>query len=183
MRISAKLLAGTAALISGPALAANQPVSTTDQPHPEQTAPPPAGAAPAAAQSQEIVVTARKREERLKDIPIAATAISGDVIQKRGLVSIKDVAQLTPSLNVNSDGAGRVFVAIRGVGVTLVQTVQPGVGIFIDGIYQPNTSYLNNPLVDVERVEVLRGPQGTVYGKYTLGGAINDITRQRGNRF
>ena len=185
MRISAMLLTGTAFIVAMPAVAAEQPAPAPaiEQPHPEQTAPAPAGVAPAAAQEQEIVVTARKREERLKDIPVAATAISGEVIERRGLVSIKDVAKLTPSLNVNSDGAGRVFVAIRGVGVTLVQTVQPGVGIFIDGVYQPNTSYLNNPLVDVERVEVLRGPQGTIYGKITLGGAINVITRQPDNNF
>ncbi|HVJ71101.1 MAG TPA: TonB-dependent receptor [Sphingomicrobium sp.] len=130
---------------------------------------------------QTIVVTARKREETLQDVPVAATAISGELIEKRGLNSLKDVATLTPGLNVNGDAAGRAFVSIRGVGVTLVSTVQPGVGIFIDGVYQPNTSYLNNPLVDVERVEVLRGPQGTLYGKNTLGGAISVITRQPSN--
>ena len=130
-----------------------------------------------------IVVTARKREERLQDVPVAATAVSGDQIEKRGLTSVADVAQLTPGLNINSDAGGRAFVAIRGVGVTLVDTVQPGVGLFIDGVYQQNTSYLNNPLVDVERVEVLRGPQGTLYGKNTLGGAINVITKQPGNEF
>ena len=189
MRLHATLFAGTALILAAPAYAAAQsepapaPETTADQPQPEQTEPAPPGAAPAQPQEQEIVVTARKRQERLKDVPVAATAITGEVIERRGLVSIKDVATLTPSLNVNSDGAGRVFVAIRGVGVTLVQTVQPGVGIFIDGIYQPNTSYLNNPLVDVERVEVLRGPQGTVYGKNTLGGAINVITRQPTNDF
>jgi iron complex outermembrane receptor protein len=138
---------------------------------------------PQAIPNDEIVVTARKREERLQDVPVAATAVTGDLIERRGLASVRDVATLTPGLNVNGDAAGRVFVSIRGVGLTLVQTVQPGVGIFIDGVYQPNTSILNNPLVDVERVEVLRGPQGTLYGKNTLGGAINIISRQPSNEF
>ena len=132
---------------------------------------------------EEIVVTARKRSETLKDVPVAASAVTGDLIEQRGLSSVKDIAALTPGLNINSDGVGRAFVAIRGVGVTLINTVQPGVGLFIDGIYQPNTSYLNSPLLDVERVEVLRGPQGTLYGKNTLGGAINVISRQPGDEW
>jgi iron complex outermembrane recepter protein len=131
----------------------------------------------------DIVVTARKREETLLDVPVAASAITGALLEERGINSVREAAALTPGLNINSDGAGRAFVAIRGVGVTLVQSVQPGVGLFIDGIYQPNTSYLNNPLNDVERIEVLRGPQGTLYGKNTLGGAINVISRQPGNDF
>lgn len=137
----------------------------------------------AAEASGDIVVTARKREESLKDVPVAATAISGEEIERRGFTAVREVAQLTPSLSINSDGAGRAFVSIRGVGTTLIDTVQPGVGIFVDGIYQPNTSYLNNPMTDVERVEVLRGPQGTLYGKNTLGGAINVITRAPSNEF
>lgn len=188
MRLSAILLAGTALAFGTPAIAQDatetaQPAAPTEpqQAHPEQTTPPPAGTS-ADAQDQDIVVTARKREESLKDVPVAATAITGETIERRGLVSVKDVAALTPGLSINSDGAGRAFVSIRGVGVTLVDSVQPGVGIFLDGIYQPNTSYLNNPLADVERVEVLRGPQGTLYGKNTLGGAINVITRQPSNR-
>lgn len=191
MRLSATLLVGTAVLIGAPAYAdttqATNPPSAPaaptqpDKAHPEQAAQQPNGTA-AVADSQEIVVTARKREETLRNVPISATAITGDTIEKRGLTSVKDVALLTPGLSINSDGAGRAFVSIRGVGVTLVDTVQPGVGIFLDGIYQPNTSYLNNPLVDVERVEVLRGPQGTLYGKNTLGGAINVITRQPSNK-
>ena len=192
MRLSAILLAGTALSLGNPAFAADSATQETpapaaptqpDQPHPEQTNPPAGAAAATTAQDQEIVVTARKREESLKDVPVAATAITGDVIEKRGFTSVKDVAQLTPSLNINSDGAGRAFISVRGVGTTLIDTVQPGVGIFVDGIYQPNTSYLNNPLTDVERVEVLRGPQGTLYGKNTLGGAVNVITRQPGNQF
>ncbi|MBL8652208.1 MAG: TonB-dependent receptor [Sphingopyxis sp.] len=128
-----------------------------------------------------IVVTARKRDETLSDVPIAVTAIDGDTLVARGFNSVREAAVLSPGLNINSDGTGRAFVSIRGVGVTLVQSVQPGVGLFIDGIYQPNTAYLNNPLTDVERIEVLRGPQGTLYGKNTMGGAINVITRQPGN--
>ncbi|HAG37240.1 MAG TPA: TonB-dependent receptor [Erythrobacter sp.] len=130
-----------------------------------------------------IVVTARKREETLLEVPVAATAIDGDTLAARGINSVREAAVLAPGLNINSDGAGRAFVAIRGVGVTLVQSVQPGVGLFVDGIYRPNTAYLNNPLLDIERIEVLRGPQGTLYGKNTLGGAINVITRQPGNEF
>lgn len=183
MRISAMLLASTAIALATPAIAQDQ------APAPAATTKPTAGE-PAAAPAQEaqpgdqaIVVTARKREETLQNVPVAVTAVSGDVIERRGLRQIKDVAQLTPSLNTNSDSTGRVFIAIRGIGTTLVGTVQPGVGIFIDGIYQPNTAYLNNPLVDVQRVEVLRGPQGTLYGKNTLGGAINVVTRQPSNEY
>lgn len=138
-------------------------------------------AQPEATSEQNVTVTARKREEALKDVPVAATAITGATIERRGFTAVREVATITPSLNINSDGAGRAFVSIRGVGTTLIDTVQPGVGIFVDGVYQPNTSYLNNPLTDVERVEVLRGPQGTLYGKNTLGGAINVITRAPNN--
>ena len=143
-------------------------------------------ATPAAAETEDdgvIVVTARKRDETLSDVPIAVTAIDGDTLTARGINSVREAAVLSPGLNINSDGSGRAFVAIRGVGVTLVQSVQPGVGLFIDGIYQPNTAYLNNPLLDVDRIEVLRGPQGTLYGKNTLGGAINVITRQPSDVF
>ncbi len=133
-----------------------------------------ASATPQASASEDadvIVVTARKRDETLSDVPIAVTAITGDTLTARGFNSVREAAVLSPGLNINSDGTGRAFVAIRGVGVTLVQTVQPGVGLFIDGIYQPNTAYLNNPLVDVDRIEVLRGPQGTLYGKEHAGAA------------
>ena len=130
-----------------------------------------------ASQVDDIVVTARKREERLQDVPIAVTAVTGETLEREQINVIKDVAGLTPGLNISSDAVGRAFLSIRGVGTTLIDTVQPGVGIFIDGIYQPNTSYLNNPVVDVERIEVLKGPQGTLFGNNTLGGAINVITR------
>ena len=126
---------------------------------------------------EEIVVTARKREERLQDVPIAVSAISNDVIEREQINVVREIAAFSPGLIINSDGAGRAFVSMRGIGTTLIDTVQPGVGIFVDGIYQANTSYLNNPMLDVARVEVLRGPQGTLFGNNTLGGAINVVTR------
>src|SRR5262245_53231462 len=94
----------------------------------------------------DIIVTSRKRNERLNDVPVAVSAISGDTLLKRNINSVREAALLSPGLNISSDGAGRAFVSIRGVGVTLVGTVQPGVGLFVDGIYRPNTAYLNNPL-------------------------------------
>jgi iron complex outermembrane receptor protein len=131
--------------------------------------------------SGDIIVTARQRSESLKNVPIAVTAITGDRLKELQVNTVKDIAAYTPGLSINSDSVGRAFVSIRGIGTTLIDTVQPGVGIFIDGVYQPNTSYLNSPIVDVARIEVLRGPQGTLFGNNTLGGAINVITRQPGN--
>jgi iron complex outermembrane receptor protein len=127
---------------------------------------------------QEVVVTARRRSEALQDVPIAVTSLGGVQLEERQIVSVKDVASLAPGLNINSDSASRSFVSIRGIGTTLINSVQPGVGIFLNGVYQPDTSYLNSPIVDVERIEVLRGPQGTLFGNNTLGGAINVITRE-----
>ena len=126
----------------------------------------------------EVVVTARKREERLKDVPIAVTAVTADTIQREQIYQVKDIAAYAPGLNINSDAVGRSFISIRGIGATLIDTVQPGVGIFVDGVYEPDTSYLNSPLLDVQQIEVLRGPQGTLFGNNTLGGAISVTTRQ-----
>ncbi|MBS0374477.1 MAG: TonB-dependent receptor [Proteobacteria bacterium] len=131
----------------------------------------------------EVTVTARRRSEALKDVPIAVTALSGARLEEEQINAVKDIAALTPGLNINSDSVGRVFMSIRGVGTTLIDSVQPGVGIFFDGIYAPDTSYLNSPIVDVERIEVLRGPQGTLFGNNTLGGAINVVTRQPSEQF
>ena len=179
MRRRSLLAATTALTLAWPGAAYAQ---VAEAPNATDATPPATAAGPAPQTGdQDIVVTARKRAETVLDVPIAVTAISGNTLQERGLNSVREAATLAPGLNIASDGAGRAFVSIRGVGNTLVQSVQPGVGLFINGIYQPNTSYQNNPLLDVDRIEVLRGPQGTLYGKNTLGGAINVITRQPSN--
>lgn len=124
-----------------------------------------------------IIVTARIREEPLSDVPVAVTVHTPELLRERQIYAVKDIAAFSPGLIINTDTIGRAFVSIRGVGSSLVDSVQPGVGLFIDGVYEPNTSYLNSPLLDVERIEVLRGPQGTLFGHNTLAGAINVITR------
>jgi iron complex outermembrane recepter protein len=179
MRCIATLLAGTTFLAVAPAALAQETALADTATAADQPAAPQDGGSPT--EDGEIVVTARRRAETLQDVPVAITAVSGDMLERRGINSVREVAALSPGLNITTDGAGRAFVSIRGVGVTLVQSVQPGVGLFVDGVYRPSTAYLNNPLLDVERIEVLRGPQGTLYGKNTLGGAINVITRQPGN--
>ncbi len=151
MRRAHRLLAGAAFVLLAPGLAIAQE-------------------APAEGED-EIIVTARKREERLQDVPIAVTAVTADDIEREQINTVREIASITPGLNITTDSVGRSFLSIRGVGTTLIESVQPGVGIFLDGIYQPNTSYLNNPVVDIERIEVLRGPQGTLFGNNTLGGA------------
>lgn len=131
----------------------------------------------------EVVVTARKREEKLQDVPIAVTAMNSALIEREQMNTVQDIAAFSPGLVINSDAVGRAFLSIRGVGTTLIDTVQPGVGIFIDDVYMPDTSYLYSPLVDVERIEVLRGPQGSLFGNNTLGGAISVVTRQPSDAF
>lgn len=166
MRRITKLLAGAAlALAATPSIALAQDATTASE------------------DSDEIVVTARKREERLQDVPISVTAVTADTLERQQINSVREVAAFAPGLNISTDAVGRAFMSIRGVGTTLIDTVQPGVGIFVDGIYQPNTSYLNNPVFDVARIEVLRGPQGTLFGNNTLGGAISVITRQPTDEF
>ncbi len=129
----------------------------------------------------EIVVTARKRTEELIDVPGAVSVVDADVFERNNAGSLADISVLVPGLQITSDSAQRAFVSIRGVGNTEATAIQPGVGVFIDGVYQPDTAYFASPLVDIERIEVLRGPQGTLYGKNTLGGAINVVTRQPGD--
>jgi iron complex outermembrane receptor protein len=155
----------TLALSAGAAAAQTAPAQTP-------------GADEDSSQVEDVIVTARKRSERLADVPVAVTAVTEETIERRQLTSVRDVAAITPGLNINSDAAGRAFLSIRGIGTTLLDNVQPGVGIFVDGVYQANTSYLNSPTLAVEQIEVLRGPQSTLFGQNTLGGAINVTTKQ-----
>ena len=136
---------------------------------------------------EEVVITARKREENLQQTPISVTAISGDLIDSAGLSDITSIESVTPNLNFTvgtGGGSSTVNAFIRGVGeFDFLLTKDPAVGLYIDGVYMARTFGANMELADIERIEVLRGPQGTLFGKNAIGGAINVVTRKPGDEF
>lgn len=133
---------------------------------------------------EEIIVTARKREEGLQEAPISVSAYSRDDLDYRGVTNISEIAAFTPNLvfqnNPSFGGASNAAaVYIRGIGQKeFLPTTEPGVGLYVDGVYIARSVGAILELVDIERVEVLRGPQGTLYGRNTIGGAINITTRK-----
>jgi iron complex outermembrane receptor protein len=133
---------------------------------------------------EEIVVTARKREERLLDVPVSVTAISSDRIEAQSIASLDDVTYAVPNLSISgggtdAGGTGFGIVYVRGIGqVDYANSIDPGVGTYVDGVYLGRAVGGNLDLPDVQQVEVLRGPQGTLFGKNTMGGAINLTTKR-----
>lgn len=136
-----------------------------------------------AAEIDKIVVTARKRQENAQTVPIAITAFSGAALEQSGVERIEDALQLVPNASITG-GLGTSLqgeVGIRGIS-TLVRVigVESGLGFYVDGIYTGRPETYSTDLVDVERVEVLRGPQGTLFGRNTIAGAINIVTNKSG---
>ncbi|MBA3942505.1 MAG: TonB-dependent receptor [Sphingopyxis sp.] len=128
----------------------------------------------------DIIVTARRRDERLIDVPVAITAYSGDALEKAGAIDITDVGQTTPNttLEVSRGTNSTLSAFIRGVGQQdPVSGFEQGVGIYLDDVYlnRPQAAVLD--IYDVERIEILRGPQGTLYGRNTIGGAVKYVTK------
>ena len=136
------------------------------------------------ATNDEIIVSARRRDESLKDVPVAVTAVSGDLLEKTGVQDITYLAQSVPNTTLKvSRGTNSTLTAfIRGVGQQdPVAGFEAGVGIYVDDVYlnRPQSAVLD--VYDVERIEVLRGPQGTLYGRNTVGGALKYVTRRLGD--
>lgn len=129
----------------------------------------------------EIVVTARRREERLIDVPVAVTAFSGADLQRLQAVDLTALQGVAPNLNLvqGRGSAASANIFIRGLGQPdALQTFDPAVGIYVDGVYLSRIQGALLNLFDVERIEVLRGPQGTLYGKNTTGGAVSIVSRK-----
>ncbi|QCI95846.1 TonB-dependent receptor [Novosphingobium sp. EMRT-2] len=132
----------------------------------------------------DIVVTARKREESAQSVPLAISAFSGAAIEARGVQKIDGLASFTPNMTLQNNpsfgGAGSsAAIYIRGIGQKeFLPTTEPGVGVYVDGVYVARSVGALLDLVDVERVEILRGPQGTLFGRNTIGGAISITTKK-----
>jgi len=139
-----------------------------------------AAVAPAAAQVDVIVVTAEKRSESAQDVGIALTAISGDTLRENGITEPRDLFQRIPNVSVASNSsAGQLQISVRGVNYLTFSPVgvQP-VLIFQDEVVMGSPASSGLFIFDAERIEVLRGPQNTLYGRNTTGGAVNFISRK-----
>ncbi|MDP4917829.1 MAG: TonB-dependent receptor [Haliea sp.] len=127
---------------------------------------------------EEVVVTATKQAASLQDIAVTVTAFSEQAIREAGIRSAEDVAVLTPSLNINANiSPFSTRMSIRGIGTAGSTYLEPSVGVFVDGVYLNRSGLSVSDLVDIERIEVLQGPQGTLYGKNTNAGAISITTK------
>jgi len=134
---------------------------------------------------EEVVVTAQKRSQNLQDIGIAVTAFSGDDIRDLGLGNPKDLAAQTPGMDIKTSvGNQNPIITIRGVGLNDVNANNnPSAAVHVDEVYLSSAAYLGFQLFDIERVEVLKGPQGTLYGRNTTAGAVNFIAAKPTDAF
>lgn len=138
---------------------------------------------------QDIVVTAQKRAENVQDVPIAISAFTAEALQERAVTSVAGLSNIAPNVTLDAgtpfSGSSAVLSAfIRGIGANdFAFNIDPGVGIYLDGVYLARSIGANQELPDVERIEVLKGPQGTLFGRNTIGGAISIVTHEPGKDF
>jgi iron complex outermembrane receptor protein len=129
----------------------------------------------------EIVVTSRRRSEALQDVPIPISVVGGTQIEQSGAFNVNRVKELIPSVQLYTSNPRNTGINIRGIGSPFGLTndgLDPGVGFYVDGVYYARPAAATLDFIDVERIEVLRGPQGTLFGKNTSAGAFNIITRK-----
>ena len=144
-----------------------------------QTQPPAPQSADEATDEETIIVTATRRASPLSDVPIAVSAVSGEALQRTGATDVRELTQVAPSLLVSGATSEVNFTArIRGVGTVGENPgLESSVGLFIVGVYRSRTGVGLSELGEIERVEVLRGPQGTLFGRNSTAGLINIVTK------
>jgi iron complex outermembrane receptor protein len=180
---TASAVALSVSAIAAPAFAAEAPPPTppaqpAEQPTSDQTTSVGTGATDSDA---DIVVTARHRNESSQGVPVAISVVGGDHIDSTGAFNVGRLQQLTPTLQFYSSNPRNTSVNVRGFGSPLGLTndgIDQGVGIYVDDVYYSRVASSTFDFLDVKQIEVLRGPQGTLYGKNTTAGAINITSRQ-----
>src|SRR5262249_53342230 len=136
---------------------------------------------------EEIVVTAQRRSENVQNVPIAVAAFTSEALQYKGLTDIHALSNLTPGVNLDagapfSGDRSVLSASIRGIGQDdFAFNLNPGVGVYLDGVFLARTLGANLNLRDVDRVEILKGPQGTLFGANTIGGEISIVPHPPGN--
>lgn len=134
--------------------------------------------------AEEIFVTARKRQESLADVPVAVASFPGEVLRSLGLADVRDFDRVVPGLTVSDSGFNTPVFTLRGVGFNdATYTASPTVGLYLDEFSLPYSIMAKGPLLDVQRVEVLKGPQGLFYGRNATGGAINIVRNTPSNHW
>ena len=164
-----------AMLFAVPALAQTAAVSKTDT----------AGSTPTQAGGDllGLVVTSRRREESAQSVPIALSVVGAQALQRTGISNVSQLNQLVPTVQVLSTNPRNTAVTIRGLGASYGLAndgLEQGVGIYVDQVYNARPATATFDFVDIDQIEVLRGPQGTLFGKNTTAGALNITTRSPG---
>jgi iron complex outermembrane receptor protein len=146
-------------------------------------------AAPASGGVEEVVVTAQKTAQNIQNVPIAITAVTAKALQQKGIDDVAKLSNIAPNVTLDAgtpfSGSDTVLSAyIRGIGQDdFAFNLDPGVGVYVDGVYLARSVGANTNMLDVDRVEILKGPQGTLFGRNTIGGAISIVTRDPGHEF
>jgi iron complex outermembrane receptor protein len=175
MKISASRFAGSSFAVLSLTLAA--PALAQSEPQAAPTDSAPAGQAAAGQDGNSIVVYGLRRADTLQDTPAAITAFNAETIANTGIEKPADFINLTPNVNlVETQNVGNAFVIIRGI--TQARNSEPSVAVVIDGVQQVNPAQFNQDLFDIQQIEVLKGPQGALYGRNAIGGAIIITTKQ-----
>ncbi len=138
---------------------------------------------------EEVIVTSQRYEQDIQRVPIAVSAFTSETLKAKAVTDIHALTNLTPNVNLDasspfSGDTSVLSASIRGIGQDdFAFNLDPGVGVYLDGVFLARTIGANQNLLDVERVEILKGPQGTLFGRNTIGGAINIVTHVPGKEF
>ncbi|KRP19877.1 MAG: TonB-dependent receptor [Porticoccaceae bacterium] len=135
-----------------------------------------------AAVLEEVIVTAQQRAQSLQDVPVSVAALTAEKISDAGIVDLQGLSEMIPNFSINETGISTT-VTIRGISSGINPGFEQSVGMYNDGVFYGRDQLARIPMIDMERVEVLRGPQGILFGKNSIAGAVSQITAKPTDEF